>query len=1325
MIVTSGIKEGAIGLKPRPRSRPIMVAIALYAVVASVAAASLVGSRAPARGTPPVAPAHAADTCPATGKTGKGAVTAAYQEPAAPAQPEAKKEDEENPEAENSKGCVSCHEGVEPSHPPGVFSGATCIGCHGGDGKALDKDKAHVLPRYPKIWGTAEGRSGNPERTYSILNRERPEFIRFMNPGDLRIAHLSCGASGCHASVVRNTRKSMMTHGAMLYGAALYNNGAVPVKDPLFGESYSFHGTPQRIQQVPPPTPEDTLRRGILPFLDPLPRWEISQVGNVLRAFERGGLKKGEVGNPLREEEPGRPDAKLSFRGHGTLLRTDPTVLGIQKTRLFDPTLNFLGTNDQPGDYRSGGCTACHNVYANDRDAAHSAMYAQFGHLGRSFSKDSALEDAVKNGERGHPITHTMTNGIPTSQCITCHMHPGTNMLTTFLGYTWWDNETDGGLMYPKQPLHSSARRRDEIQQRNPEGAAVKGLWGDRDFLERVSELNPKLQRTQFADFHGHGWVYRAVYKQDRKGNLLDSNGGGVSFSDPDRFKKAVHLKDIHLEKGMHCVDCHFRQDTHGNGSLYGEPRAAIEIDCADCHGTVRKKADLALNLDAVKSTGLAGGNDLKEYKVRWGEEQVDRWYVKDDGRLFQRSGVKQDQEWEVPQIVDTITPGHPRYSEKSRVAKTIRRDGRTWGSVPAADAELAHADSMMTCYSCHSAWTTACFGCHLNMTANQKKPQLHNEGGSSRNWTSYNFQTLRDDLYMLGKDGSVTRNRVAPIRSSCAVQVSSQNQNREWIYYQQQTVSAEGFAGTAFSSYVPHTVRGKETKACTDCHLSDRNDNNAWLANLMLLGSNAVNFIGRYCYVATGDGFEAVMVAERDEPAAVIGSTLHHLAYPDRYQRHLQRERKLHTAHEHGGRTVHLQLRGEYLYAAEGERGLRVYDVANVDNKAFSERIVTAPVSPLGQRFFVDSKYATSVAAPSTMALDPVRTQRPENQEGKIHPLYGYLFVTDRYEGLIVVPAATLLDGNPTNNFLRRALTWNPDGILKGASRVEIAGAYAYVTCDRGLVILNLDDPLRPKMAASVPLAGARAVAVQFRYAFVCTQKGLEVVDVTDPARPMLVPGASVELASANDVYVSRTYAYVAAGEQGVVIVDVENPERPRVDQLFTASGLINDARAVKVAMTNNSTFAYIADGRNGLRVVQLTSPETTPGIYGYSPRPSPTLIATYPTTEPALAVSEGLDRDRAVDESGNQLAVFGRRGARPFNGEEMRRLYLRDGRPYVVSDLPPAPPVQSPAYVERQDRLAWAPALLVVPLAAFLMRRRRMRNAQRANTARSAGKV
>jgi hypothetical protein len=127
----------------------------------------------------------------------------------------------------------------------------------------------------------------------------------------------------------------------------------------------------------------------------------------------------------------------------------------------------------------------------------------------------------------------------------------------------------------------------------------------------------------------------------------------------------------------------------------------------------------------------------------------------------------------------------------------------------------------------------------------------------------------------------------------------------------------------------------------------------------------------------------------------------------------------------------------------------------------------------------------------------------------------------------------------------------------------------------------------------------------------------------------------------------------------------------------MFNAEGALNDVNDVKVAMTNASVFAYVADGRNGLRVLQLVSANTTSGAFGFSPRPAPSLIATYPTEGPAISVSKGLDRDRAVDESGNQVAVFGRRGGRPFNLEEMRRLFLRDGKVWTVTDAPPGPPV------------------------------------------------
>ena len=34
---------------------------------------------------------------------------------------------------------------------------------------------------------------------------------------------------------------------------------------------------------------------------------------------------------------------------------------------------------------------------------------------------------------------------------MNCHMHQGNLFVNPYLGYTWWDQETDGEFMYPKE----------------------------------------------------------------------------------------------------------------------------------------------------------------------------------------------------------------------------------------------------------------------------------------------------------------------------------------------------------------------------------------------------------------------------------------------------------------------------------------------------------------------------------------------------------------------------------------------------------------------------------------------------------------------------------------------------------------------------------------------------------------------------------------------------------------------------------------------------------------------------------------------------------
>lgn len=1215
-----------------------------------------------------------------------------------------------------SEGCESCHTGlgsnsdaVAKDHRtmhanPGVVLG--CTDCHGGNASVKRPANtsvadtsyqnilkaAHVLPRFPVQWNYPS--SANPPGSFAQLNRESPEFIRFINPGDLRVARQACGA--CHLSIIQANERSLMATSAMLWGGASYNNGILPYKRYILGESYTALSEPALIKNPVGVTPH-MANRGILELLLPLPAWETVPPGDVFRVFERGGRVAGtqfpEVGLPnlsgglQKLDEPGRPDIKQSNRGPGTGSRIAVPLINLTKTRLNDPHLWFLGTNEQAGDYRSSGCSACHTPYANDRDPKHSGPYARFGHQGRSSTQDPT----IPKDQSAHPISHQFTRAIPSSQCMTCHMHQPNVFVNSFYGTTMWDYETDAPSMWPKVQKYPSAEETRKVLARNPEEAATRGNWGDPEFLRKVSGLNPQLKDTQFADYHGHGWNFRQVFKRDRKGTLLDADNKAVSDADPQKFKKAVHLTSVHLDVGMHCVDCHFSQDSHGNGHIYGEVAAAVEVDCKDCHGSATAYPKLFTTGPAARP----GGMDMGLLRTQDGRKRFE-WR---NNKLYQRSAVDPTLEWEMSLVKDSVTAGHPRYNEKAARAK-LMHDGAAgqngqWGAGN-ANQTYAHGDDKVTCYSCHVSWTTSCSGCHLPIQANAKTPRLHYEGGETRNYATYNPQVVREDVFQLGRHGPVKGSKVAPIRSSSALILSSTNSNREKIYIQQAPIAASGYSSQAFAPHYPHTERKTETKTCSDCHVSQAKDNNAIMAQLLLQGTNFVNFVGYNAWVGEAEHIEAVQVTEWDEPQAVIGSYLHRYAYPDWYQNHLRAESKLPEAHQHGtaGAAQCISLRGEYLFVAEGAGGMRVYDVASIANKGVSQRIISAPFSRLGQQTHIPSGNATCVALPTNQPIAPLRNRgelmRVTNQEQPFHPIYHYAFVTDAKEGLIVVNVDTLADGEFRNNFLQRSLTWNGDGsskgILDGARHVVVAGHYLYITTNKGLVVVNVDQPLTPTVVAVLPLQDARASAVQFRYLWVTTAVGLELVDITHPSKPRLVPEGRVALRDARKVYLARTYAYVAGGSDGLVIVDIEKPEEPTVFQRFTnsnaaglpgAGGKLTDTQDVVVGSTNASLFAYVADGVNGLKVVQLTAPDTQPKFYGFSPSPAPQVVAWRPTASRALALSKGLDRDRAVDETGGQIAVFGRLGSRPFTLPEMQKLYLRkDGSVWSVSDTPQSGP-------------------------------------------------
>jgi hypothetical protein len=120
---------------------------------------------------------------------------------APPTAPQVPRQQSDADVARKSAGCLTCHKPDSPSmHTKAKAIG--CTDCHGGDAAAMlpagadrnsgafkdAKKKAHVEPKLD-IWKT----SANPERSAAAVLRESLDFIRFVNPGDLRVVDQTCG----------------------------------------------------------------------------------------------------------------------------------------------------------------------------------------------------------------------------------------------------------------------------------------------------------------------------------------------------------------------------------------------------------------------------------------------------------------------------------------------------------------------------------------------------------------------------------------------------------------------------------------------------------------------------------------------------------------------------------------------------------------------------------------------------------------------------------------------------------------------------------------------------------------------------------------------------------------------------------------------------------------------------------------------------------------------------------------------------------------------------------------------------------------------------
>ena len=156
----------------------------------------------------------------------------------------------------------------------------------------------------------------------------------------------------------------------------------------------------------------------------------------------------------------------------------------------------------------------------------------------------------------------------------------------------------------------------------------------------------------------------------------------------------------------------------------------------------------------------------------------------------------------------------------------------------------------------------------------------------------------------------------------------------------------------------------------------------------------------------------------------------------------------------------------------------------------------------------------------------------------------------------------------------------------------VAMSGEFAYVGWNgdfsRVLRVADISDPTQPHFVGGVlinnPNTNIHGVAPADGYAFVAAgQGGIVAVDVTNPSSPVVV-GHLAPPASALDIAASGPYLYVADTYAGLVVVDRGNPSALQIVSSLDTPGA-SSGLAVRYG------FAYLV-GSLGLDVIDLSDP-------------------------------------------------------------------------------------------------------------------------------------
>jgi len=299
-------------------------------------------------------------------------------------------------------------------------------------------------------------------------------------------------------------------------------------------------------------------------------------------------------------------------------------------------------------------------------------------------------------------------------------------------------------------------------------------------------------------------------------------------------------------------------------------------------------------------------------------------------------------------------------------------------------------------------------------------------------------------------------------------------------------------------------------------------------------------------------------------------------------------------------GKTFALHVSGQYAYTTDSEQGFQILDISDRKSpKLVGSADITGYdiVTSDGYAYLAYGNLAIlDIRNPSTPQIIAEDIQTP-GQIVSVRLQNGYVYAADWAGGLAIVDV-----GN-----VRNPRVIGRQNTAGQAFAVAVQGDYAYIADGYGgLQTIDISTPNNTQWVSQYDASGcAYAVDVSEDYAYIADgEGGLRIVDVNDTSAatlkasfspPLLKGAGGISLkSSAYDVRVHDGYAYVAAGEAGLLVIDIRNfdeppPPFPPVHRGETVAQIQTPNLAWGIAVSEN--YAYVA--ADELWVVDISTPE------------------------------------------------------------------------------------------------------------------------------------